>query len=275
MQQNHDENICWVDSHCHPHLIVNEGDNLDTAALAQAVQNHIRMLCVSVSLSDYKILSEYRKLHPKNVMISLGEHPLHDAEIDWHNFAKLVEEDKNIVAIGETGFDFQGDLQKQLDCFNKHVEIACKHDLPIILHTRSGDGDQIETLTKNAIIAAKKQYPNLKGVFHCFSGTVALAEFALEMGWMISFSGIVTFKNAHSVREVAMHLYNNGYLGSILIETDSPYLAPQAVRGQQNVPYNVKYVGEFLADLFGISHSQFAKQVEANFDQLFKIRQTD
>ena len=269
----HKEDIRWVDSHCHPHLIMDKSNNIDATALDIAVQNDMRMLCVSVSLSDYKILSEYKKLHPQNVMISLGEHPLHDSAIDWDNFAKLVENDKSIVAIGETGFDFQGDLHKQLDSFNQHVEIACKHDLPIVLHTRSGDGDEIEKFTKSAIIEAKKRHPNLKGVFHCFSGTIELADFAIEMGWMISFSGIVTFKNAHSMRKVAMHLYNNGYLDSILIETDSPYLAPQVVRGQQNVPYNVKYVGEFLADLFGMPHVQFAKQVEANFDKLFKTRQ--
>lgn len=257
----------WIDSHCHPHLLP-EGD--DILAIQEAIAADIKMLCVATKLSDYKILCEYKKQFPENIMIALGQHPLEccsdgaQMHVDWSEFANIVAQDKNIIAIGETGLDINGDLKQQNKIFQKHVEIACMNNLPIILHTR-----EVEEATKSAIKEAARNYKNLKGVFHCFTGTIDLAEFAIQMGWMISFSGIVTFKNAHSLREVAKHLYDFGYLDHVLIETDTPYLAPQAVRGKINKPSYVAYVGQFLAQIFQMPESDFAQLTTRNFEKLF------
>ncbi len=262
------EQIRWIDSHCHPHLIVDALDG-DKLALDEAVKHGIRMLCVSVEIGDYQKLAEYKKLHPYYVSFSLGQHPLHEYEnVDWGKLESLVAADKNIVAVGEIGFDFNRDLNIQHNSFEAQAHVALEHNLPIILHTRdSGDG-KIEAATQAAIKNASGTY----GVFHCFTGSIALAEFAIENGWYISFSGIITFKNANNLREVAQHLANNGCLDKILIETDSPYLAPFPMRGKVNCPSYVKYVGEFLADLLEQDRAAFAKQIEKNYDSLFKAR---
>lgn len=274
------DQIRWVDSHCHPHLIIDEEDG-DLVVLKEAVDSGTRMMCVSVEMSDYEKLAEYKKLYPDHVKISLGQHPLHEQAhnvkpIDWKEFERLVASDKNILAIGETGFDFQGGIknamEEQKHAFHTQVDIACKYDLPIILHTRDVGNGEIEQITREEIIKAKKAHENLVGVMHCFTSSLKLAEFAIENGWYVSFSGIVTFKNANSLREVALNLFKMGFLDRLLIETDAPYLAPQAVRGKTNKPHYVSYVGEFLADLFGIERAEFAQQMERNFDALFKER---
>lgn len=263
--------ICWVDSHCHPHLSREDGTyDYDVQILNEAVKENIKLLCVAVELSDYEVLSKYAKLFANNIHIALGHHPLNDnlSERDWELFADIVHKDEKIVAIGETGFDSKGDIKLQNIMFEKHIEIAKKRDLPIVLHSRD-----MEAETKLAISLAKNSYPNLRGVFHCFTGSIELADFAIEMGWYISFSGIVTFKNAQAVREVALHLFNHNKLDSILIETDSPYLSP--LRGKPNKPAYVKHVGEFLANLFNLEHAVFAAQVEDNFNRLFNIQRIE
>lgn len=267
----------WIDSHCHPHLLnfenkQNDDNNSNSQlqnqhlAIKRALDLGIKMLCVAVDIKDYEVLKSFNQTFPDSTWIGLGQHPLHEEmnEQDWHNLARLVKEDKNIIAVGETGFDFQGDLKKQRKAFEQHVEIACENNLPIILHTR-----EMEAETKKAIIDAKKHFPNLKGVFHCFTGSIDLAEFAIEMEWMISFSGIITFKSANNLREVATHLYKNNWLDNVLIETDCPYLAPMPMRGKQNEPGYVQYVGEFLAQFFQKGIKEFAVLIENNFNKLF------
>ena len=264
--------ICWIDPHCHPHLIVDELDS-DLDAIKEAVDAGTRMMCVSVDLSNYAKLAEYKRIYPEYVKFSLGQHPLHETDsVDWAEFANLVANDKNILAIGETGFDFQGSLDRQIYSFRQQAEIACKHDLPIILHTRDAGDGSIEQVTRDEITNIAKIHKNLFGVFHCFTGSIDLAEFALENGWYISFSGIITFNNAKNLRETALKLFKNHGLDKLLIETDSPYLAPQPVRGKVNKPSYVAYIGEFMADLLSVNRKDFAKQIEQNFDVLFKER---
>ena len=260
--------IRWIDSHCHPHLFLDKRENYDMELLKEAIEENIRLLCVGVELSDYEMLSKYAKLFPQNVNIALGHHPMNEniANEEWELFANIVSKDLNIVAIGETGFDFQGDMQKQHMMFEKHIEIAKIRDLPIVLHSRD-----MEEKTKEAIKLAKRSYNNLRGVFHCFTGSIELADFAIEMGWYISFSGIITFKNAHLLSAVALHLFKNNKLDSILIETDAPYLAPQPMRGKPNKPLYIKYIGEFLAHLFELEPAVFAQKVEANFNRFLNI----
>lgn len=261
--------VNWIDSHCHPHLL--EVD-LQEEAIKQAIEKNIQMLCVAVDLGDYEKLAQFASKFSEHVWIALGSHPLHEVDSNfdsmWRQLKEHVKADKRVIAIGETGFDFQGDYKKQRKLFEKHVEAACENDLPIILHTRDSEQE-----TMAAIKDAAAHYKNLKGVFHCFTGSIELAEFAVEMGWMISFSGIVTFKNAKSLQEVAMHLDKHNLLDYVLIETDAPYLAPQPMRGKVNMPAYVAYVGEFLAQLYGKSENEFANLLKNNFNRLFNIKE--
>lgn len=263
----------WIDSHCHPHLL---DEHLQEQVIKTAIAEHIKMLCVSVELSDYEILSKLSKKFCENLFFSIGQHPLHNdykKGFDWNYIKNILEQEfKNskeskIVALGETGFDFQGDFKVQRENFEKHVELASDYNLPIILHTRD-----CEKETKAALIDAKKHFPNLKGVFHCFTGSIDLAEFAIEIGWMISFAGIITFKNAQQLKDVAAYLNKNNLLDNLLIETDSPYLAPVPFRGKTNEPSYVKYIGKFLSDFFGKDETDFASLIKVNFNKLFNTK---
>lgn len=261
--------MIWIDSHAHPHLIS------DCHAHPHLINNHQeqnyeqfchkvkRVLCVATRLDQYSVLRELTKC--QNVDISLGQHPLELERFDAEFARATVAQDKRIVAIGETGFDSGGDLQTQREMFDQHADIAMSLGLPIILHVRSQTGIDVES----EVIAALKNWPGLRGVLHCFTGSQKLADFACDINWKISFSGIVTFKNAFSLKEIARRVN----LENILIETDSPYLAPEPLRGQVNVPANVRYVGEFLARLREMSQIEFAEIIEKNYHDLFKIRQ--
>lgn len=236
--------IKWIDSHCHIQLCENKEEIFENAQ-----KKLDKFLCIGLTLNEY---SEIQKFKSENGLISIGEHPLNETDCDEKLFEKILQEGK-ISAIGETGFDFQGDFEAQKKNFQIHAKMAEKYELPIVLHTRDADAVCISELTK---------YPNLKGVFHCFTGSLELAEFAIKQGWFISFSGIITFKNAEKLREILKIVPKE----LILIETDSPYLAPVPFRGKPNEPINVRYVGEFIADFLEISHVEFAEIIRKNFE---------
>lgn len=251
-----------IDSHCH--LQYWKDDFALQEVIKEAIDSNVsHMLCVATAISEYGRLKEIKAMSPEHISLSLGAHPLDGdlASVDWHLFEELLK-DQDIIAIGETGFDFKEDLKSQRFGFEKHMELAHKYDLPIILHTREAEAE-----TKEALKEA-----NVRGVFHCFTGSIDLAEFAVMHGWSISFSGIITFKNANALREVALHLKKNGALSSILVETDAPYLAPQEFRGKQNKPAYVRSTANFIADLFEISHEEFAMLTVRNFHNLFRKR---
>jgi TatD DNase family protein len=230
----------WIDSHCHVQLLENN-DIENTLKHIQTFMN------VGLSLTEYGFLKELKKNYP--VYGAIGEHPLNDGMVDEQRFTEILEEGL-IDAIGETGFDSKGDAELQKKSFEVHAKLALKYNLPIVLHTR-----EAEALTMQEIL----KYPKLRGVFHCFTGSVELAKFAIENGWFISFSGIVTFKNAKSLQEIAKIVPRE----LILIETDSPYLAPAPLRGKENRPEYVVHVGEFLQTLLSIE--DFDKLTEQNF----------
>lgn len=260
----------WVDSHCHPQLYENAEEVVQTS-LQTGVKH---MMCVATGLADYVKLKELKKQFGSAISISLGEHPIDGEENGhadcvydeqhWHQFAEIIRNDKDVIAIGEAGFDCHGDVAAQRAGFDRQADIAVQHGLPLILHTREAEDE-----TK----AALKSWSKLTGVFHCFTGSLALADFALEQGWKISFSGIVTFKNAADLREVALHLKKNNALNELMIETDAPFLAPQKMRGQKNYPYYVRYIGEFLSELLEISNEEFAIMTAKNFFDTFKARE--
>ncbi len=260
----------YVDSHCHldfPEL----SDRLDTV-LARMHDNRVeRALCVSVTLDDFPRVLALAEAHPQ-LYASVGVHPDYPdtTEPDVDTLVRLAAHPK-VIATGETGLDYfrtEGDPAEvcgwQRERFRVHIRAARRSRKPLIVHTRSASVDTIAILREEGADA-------VGGVMHCFTETWEVARAALDLGFFVSLSGIVTFRNAESLRAVARRMP----LDRLLIETDSPYLAPVPHRGKMNEPGFVRHVGEFLAELLGESHERFAEITTANFDRCFRISEHD
>ena len=250
-----------VDSHCHinfPPLAQDVG-----RVLADASAHDVRyMLCVSVTLEAYPEVRALAHAHP-HVFASVGVHP-NEREGQDPSVEELVAlaSDSRVVAIGETGLDYyrsEGDLGWQHERFRRHIRAARESDKPLIVHTREAAGDTMRILREEGADRAG-------GVMHCFSESWEVAQQALDLGFYISFSGIVTFKSAETLREVAKRVPSD----RLLIETDSPYLAPVPHRGKTNEPAYVRFVAERLAELRGEPLEQLAARTTENFFTLFK-----
>ncbi|WP_423910637.1 TatD family hydrolase [Candidatus Spongiihabitans sp.] len=249
-----------VDSHCHINFeaLSQDMDGL----LARARNNNVDyMLCVSVNLEDYPQI-EKLSANNANIFSSVGVHPnsteCHDPSCEE---LLALAENPNVVAIGETGLDYfrsKGELSWQRQRFENHIEAAKICKKPLIVHTRSAANDTMDMLESRG---AK----SCAGVMHCFGEDWSTAKRALDIGFYISFSGIVTFKNAQALRDVAKKVP----LDRMLVETDCPYLAPVPMRGKTNEPSFVKHTAELLAQLRGISLPALAETTTENFFQLF------
>jgi TatD DNase family protein len=250
----------YIDSHCHinfPELnqkIDQVLDNMKDNDISHA-------LCVSVTLDKInEILSLTKKY--SNVYASVGVHPDYE-DIQEPDIETLFNYSKNekVVAIGETGLDYfrlTGDLSWQRERFRTHIRAAIKSSLPLIIHTRNAQEDTIS-------IMKEESAKSTTGVMHCFTESYEMAKKAIDLGFYISFSGIITFKNAESLRDTVKKIP----IENILIETDSPYLAPVPNRGKLNEPANVIYVAEKIAELKGISIEEVAEITTNNFFTLF------
>lgn len=261
-----------VDSHCHLDCIdLSEFDNNFDALIQQAHNAGVEhMLCVCINLDQYPQMLEKVHGYP-GISVSAGMHPMADPDetfsVDY--LTELAADDK-VVAIGETGLDYyynEGDLNQQREQmreqqqrFRAHIQLANKLNKPIIVHTRDAGDD---TLT----ILSEEKADICGGVIHCFTETQAFANQVLEMGLMISFSGILTFKNADALRSIAKTIPDD----HLLIETDSPYLAPMPYRGKQNQPAYVQYVAETLAQIRNTSVEHIAEISGNNFYRLFNL----
>jgi TatD DNase family protein len=252
----------FIDSHCHidfPDFSEGAGPLLDN--MAQAGVSHA--LCVSVNLEHYPRVLALAETHV-NLFASVGVHPDHD-EGREPNVAELVELAKNprVLAIGETGLDYyrmrREDVDWQRTRFRNHIRAARAAGKPLIVHTRNAAEDTLAILAEEGAGEAG-------GVMHCFTETWETARAALDLGFYISFSGIVTFKNARALKEVACQVP----LDRLLIETDAPYLAPVPHRGKRNEPAFVRHVAEEIALLKGIALEQVAAATTANFLGLFR-----
>ncbi len=252
----------FIDSHCHINfheLAVNITD-----VLAKMQQNDVQSaLCVSVNLRDFPQVLALAEQHV-NIYASVGVHPDYE-DVEEPSVARLIElaQHEKIIAIGETGLDYYrltGDLEWQRERFRNHIRAARACCKPLIIHTRSAAEDTLR-------IMAEEGASGVGGVMHCFTENWEVAKCALDMGFYISFSGIVTFKNALQIKAVAKQVP----LERILIETDSPYLAPVPYRGKLNQPAFVKHVAEEIALLRGISVSEVGLQTCENFARLFKL----
>lgn len=249
-----------VDSHCHlnfPELVQNMAQVLDN--MRQQQVGHA--LCVSVTLDTFPEVLAVAEEYP-NIYASVGVHPDYE-DIDEPTVAGLVAlaQHPRVIAIGETGLDYfrlTGNLDWQRERFRTHIRAAIACGKPLIIHTRNAAADTLQIMQEEG--AAQ-----VGGVMHCFTESLEVAQAAIAMGFYISFSGIVTFKNAQALKQVAQQIP----LERILVETDSPYLAPIPYRGKTNQPAYVRHVAEEIARLREIPLQTVMDATTANFFTLF------
>jgi TatD DNase family protein len=251
----------YIDSHCHVNFPELAEDFAGITSRMQA--NQVKMaLCVSVNLPDWDQMMAMVEREPV-LWGSVGVHPDYEEEIEpTLEDLTVRSQHPKVVAIGETGLDYYrltGDLQWQRDRFRTHIRAAREVNLPLIIHTRSAREDTIDILRQENAQA-------VGGVMHCFTESWEMAQQSMELGFYISFSGIVTFKNAKELQDTATKVP----LDRLLIETDSPYLAPVPLRGKRNDPSLVVHVAQKIAELRGISPEEVACASTRNFYNLFK-----
>ena len=257
----------FIDSHCHldfpefQHRLPEVLANMKSAKVTHA-------LCVSVDIPDFPKVLKLAQEHP-HLYASVGVHPDYEdtPEPSVEFLVEMAKTHSKIIAIGETGLDYyrMGDrsyesLEWQRNRFRTHIRAALEAKKPLIIHTRSASEDTIKILKSEGADA-------IGGVMHCFTESLDVAKQAMEMGFFISFSGIVTFKSAKELQETCKQVP----LDRMLIETDSPYLAPIPHRGKTNEPAWVSKVGQFIADLKGITVEELATVTTSNFFQCFQI----
>ncbi|WNC70034.1 YchF/TatD family DNA exonuclease [Thalassotalea nanhaiensis] len=254
----------FIDSHCHlDRLDLSDFNNdLDSVVNAATAANVSNMLCVSVTLKEFPSMAAKTAKYD-NVQLSCGVHPLNQEDmVDEAELLTLADNDR-VVAVGETGLDYfyaPETQEVQRDAFRKHIRVARKLNKPIIIHTRDAQEDTLSIMREEGA-------EQVGGVLHCFTESWEMAEQAIAMGFYISFSGIVTFKNASALRHVAHQVPDDKFL----IETDSPYLAPVPHRGKQNQPAYVVEVAKMLADVRGQTVEQIATLSTENYKRLFKV----
>ena len=255
-----------TDSHCHlnfPGLREREREILD------AMREHgvLRALNISTQVREFDQVLDCALRNPQ-VWATVGVHPDTEPGPDEVDVATLAERARHprILALGETGLDYfrlegrtRDDMQWQRDRFAVHIQAAREVGKPLVIHTRASADDTLAMLREQGAEA-------VGGVLHCFTESWEVARAALDMGLYISLSGILTFKNARELQEVARKLPED----RILVETDSPYLAPVPHRGQTNQPGYTRFVARFLADLRGCDEARVEEFTEANFERLFK-----
>lgn len=251
-----------VDSHCHLNFPELAGKLDDALALMR--RNQVtHALCVSVTLQDFPQVRALAERYP-HLYASVGVHP------DYPDVPVVTEQDllaladhPKVIAIGETGLDYfriKGDCEWQRERFRTHIRAARRCGKPLIIHMREASADTLR-------IMGEENAREVGGVMHCFTGNWEEAQAAIELGFWISFSGIVTFKNAGALREVARRVP----LERMLIETDSPYLAPVPYRGKTNEPGLVLHVAEEIARQRGLTLEQVAGATSMNFFKLFNV----
>ncbi len=258
-------NTYLVDSHCHLNYegLYEDLDNIISAATSAGV-GIIQTICTKISEVDIlkAIVIKY-----SNVFYSVGVHPLHSHEAPIISSEELIALSKNdfkVLSFGETGLDYYREsetsvLKIQRQSFENHIVAAQNTGLPVIIHTRDAEDDTYDILHK------EMQNKEFSGVLHCFTGSYNLAKKAVDLGLYISASGIITFKNAEDIRDVFSKLP----IENILIETDSPFLAPIPHRGQVNKPAYVVEVARKIAEIKNLSYEEVVSATTANFHTLF------
>jgi TatD DNase family protein len=250
----------WIDTHTHFGMLEDTPEIALDFAKSQGVEKFIN---IGTNPDDHMLVLNFAKKNYPAVFCTLGVHP-HDAKV----YTDAVDADlrkhaneKEVIAIGEIGLDYyymNSNKEEQWNAFEKQLQVAIDLDLPVEIHTRDAEQDTINIL--------KKLNGKVKGLLHCFTGTQWLADEALKIGFNISISGIVTFKNAKDLQDTVKTIP----LDRLHVETDAPFLTPMPHRGKKNQPAYVKHVGEFVAQLKNISPEELQKQTLANTKKLFR-----
>ncbi len=252
----------FIDSHCHLDRLNYDslGSLKDILARAESKQVE-KFLCISTNLDGFDTVSKIAQKYPQ-VFCSAGVHPLQDEyfKVDAERLLKQAQSER-VIAVGETGLDYfysPENAQWQKEALAVHIEIAKQVNKPLIIHSRDARKDTLELLVAGG--ASK-----VGGILHCFTESIEMALAAIDLGFYISFSGILTFKSADSLRDVASQLP----LDRILIETDCPWLTPVPFRGKDNQPVHVLEVARVLAEVKGVTLDEIAKATTENFHRLF------
>ncbi|MDX1352398.1 MAG: TatD family hydrolase [Thiomicrorhabdus sp.] len=255
-----------VDSHCHLNILPEDKVGTIDEVVAKAKELGVeRILCVAINPSQWQEVIDLADKY-ESVYAAIGVHPCEDKGVSVTD-EELIEfaSHPKVIAIGEVGLDYfhfenEEDMSWQHERFKQHIKVAQQLDKPLIIHTRNSTPDCLSILEQEGA-------QQVGGIMHCFVEDLATAERAMAIGFYISFSGIVTFKNAKELKEVASALP----LNKILVETDSPYLAPVPFRGKTNQPGYTKYVVQEIADLKALPFDTVAKATTENFNRLFKL----
>lgn len=249
----------WIDVHAHLNMLEEGVD----AAIENARQAGVhRIVTIGTEPKDHPIVLEIARKHFPRVFCTLGVHP-HDGKVYTPEVGKFIEEnaaDPCVVAIGEIGLDYyynQSPKEEQIEAFRAQLGIAERTGLPVEIHTRDAEEDTIRVLNEFK--------GRVKGIIHCFTGTRWLAEQALDLGFNISISGVVTFKNADDLRATVKMLP----LDRIHVETDAPFLAPIPMRGKKNTPAYVVHTAKFVAELKGVTLEELCEQTRKNALAMF------
>ncbi|GHU26922.1 DNA-binding protein [Bacilli bacterium] len=251
-----------IDSHCHIKLLNDQGKNVDDV-IKNANENNVKLLInVCTRIDEMPAMLDISANH-ENVFCSVGQHPeeIKNEKIIIEDILRYVDNNK-VVAIGETGLDYHYNIDNkanQTENFILHIEASRQGNLPIIIHSRDADEDMINILKSEVKNGA------FNFVLHCFCSSRELAWTGLDLGGFISFSGILTFKNSTELKSIAKAVP----LDRIILETDSPYLAPEPFRGKVNEPANVKYVAEYLSTLLDIDYETIQDKTTTNVFSLF------
>ncbi len=256
-----------VDSHCHLNQIqLAENETLDSV-LDQAREQGVRGFLSVATDVENAIENQQTQNHHADVWFSAGVHPLHPQKNDsWKDILQKLVLAPDYVAVGETGLDFHYATEKshhdwQIEAFKYHCHLAHLSNKPLIVHTRQAKHETYQILKENPLA-------DLPGVIHCFTEDLDAAKRFLDMGFYISFSGIISFKNSQDLRDVLSQIP----LDRLLIETDSPYLAPIPHRGKANVPAYVIHVAQAIADVYKMPLKELYQITFNNFEKVFSVK---
>tara|TARA_B100001027_G_scaffold134939_1_gene93527 strand:- start:58 stop:831 length:774 start_codon:yes stop_codon:yes gene_type:complete len=252
-----------IDSHCH--LLHKNNSELLTNIVKNAFENNVfKLLNISTKHDEFDSLIKISN-NNKHIFCSLGIHPheSHSMSDKIKTTIKDLSKNKKVIGIGETGLDFfydHSDRDTQINSFIKHIEISQELQLPLIVHMREAEEDMLKIIKKYYL---QKEF---SGVIHCFTGSYEFMKSMLPYNFYFSISGIVTFKNSHELRETIKKIP----LDKILVETDSPYLAPVPMRGKVNEPAYLIHTVDYVSKMFNLSYKEFSDITTNNFFNLFQ-----
>ena len=249
----------YIDTHCH--LSSEDYDNIDVV-ISENRDAGIEKIIISGCTRDTIVESfNIASLYP-DVYVTIGYHPSEASITTFDDIMLLEEQIKNdkVVGIGEIGLDYhygKEDMEQQKLLFRRQIAMADRHQLPVVIHSRDATQDTIEIL---------KEFPNVKGVIHCFSGSLEVAKIYISMGYLLGIGGVITFKNSNLYRVV-----EEIGLDSIVLETDSPYITPEPYRGQKNSSKYIPYIAKKLSEICNVSLEDVSKKTIQNTNRLFDL----